>query len=111
MAEGLTLRAVALFVVVVAGQILGSVSLVKTAGFTHPGWSVACAAIYALSLYCLALLLNQGAPLSLLMPLMAAIVPIVTILIAVLVLREGASMARLGLLLLSCAIVGLASRV
>lgn len=111
MVAGISLRVVMLFAIVVVGQIGGSVLLARTAGFTHPGWSLACAAVYAVSLYCLALLLHEGAALSLLMPLMAAIVPMGAILLAVVVLGEGASWARLGLLTLSCAVVALASRV
>jgi quaternary ammonium compound-resistance protein SugE len=110
-AAGLTARAIALFVVVVVGQIGGSVLLARTAGFTSPGWSLLCAAVYVVSLYCLALLLHEGAALSLLMPLMAAVVPMGAILLAVVWLGEGASWARLGLLTLSCAVVALASRV
>jgi quaternary ammonium compound-resistance protein SugE len=111
MVAGLSLRAIALFVVVVLGQIGGSVLLVRTAGFTQPGWSLLCALVYAVSLYCLAVLLREGAALGLLMPLMAATVPIGAILIATFVLGEAASWPRLGLLLLACAVVALASRV
>ena len=71
MIAGLTLRAVALFLVVVAGQIGGSVLLGLTAGFTRPGWSALCALVYAVSLYSLATLIKEGAPLSLLMPILA----------------------------------------
>jgi quaternary ammonium compound-resistance protein SugE len=104
-------RAIVLFVVVVLGQIGGSVMLARTAGFTSPGWSLLCAATYVVSLYCLALLLHEGAALSLLMPLMAAVVPMGAILLAVFWLGESASWLRLGLLTLSCAVVAVACRV
>lgn len=111
MTAALSLRAIVLFIIVVAGQIGGSLLLGRTAGFTSPGWSVLCAAVYAVSLYSLALLLHEGAALSLLMPLMAAVVPMGAILLAVFLLGESASWLRLGLLTLSCAVVALASRV
>lgn len=107
---GLSVRAIVLFLVVVVGQIGGSVLLARTAGFTHLGWSALCAAVYCVSLYCLAVLLHEGAALSLLMPLMAAVVPIGAIILAVVWLGEGPSWTRLGLLTLSCGIVALASR-
>lgn len=111
MLAGLTVRAVVLFAIVVIGQIAGSVTLGMTAGFTRVGWSLLCAAAYVASLYALALLLKEGAPLSVMMPLLAAVVPIGAMVLAITVLGESASWARLGLLLASCGIVALASTV
>ncbi|AZI35618.1 hypothetical protein NT2_07_00970 [Caenibius tardaugens NBRC 16725] len=111
MVAGLSLRAIVLFIVVVLGQIGGSVLLGRTAGFTHLGWSLLCALIYVISFYCLAVLLKEGAALSLLMPLMAATVPIGAILISVFVFGEAASWMRLALLGLACVIVAVASAV
>ncbi|NML93150.1 hypothetical protein [Novosphingobium olei] len=102
----LTARVVTLFVVCALGQVGGSLMLGKTAGFTHPGWSAACALTYAVSLWALATLIREGGPLSLLMPILAATVPLVVILIAVFVQGEPASWPRLGLLTLACAVIG-----
>ncbi|WP_225205833.1 hypothetical protein [Novosphingobium huizhouense] len=104
--EALTARVVTLFVVCAAGQVAGSLMLGRTAAFTHPGWSAACALTYAVSLWALATLIRGGGPLSLLMPLLAATVPLVVILIAVFVAGEPASWPRLALLTLACAIIG-----
>ncbi|KHK93049.1 DMT family transporter [Novosphingobium malaysiense] len=109
MMAGPTLRSMALFLVVVCGQIGGSVLLGYTAGFTRPGWSVLCASVYAVSLFSLATLLKEGAPLSLMMPLLAAVVPLGSIAMALVVLGEPASWPRIALLSLSCVVVGLAS--
>lgn len=110
-AEGLTLRVLALFALVVAGQIGGSTMLGLTSGFTRIGWSIACALTYAVSLYSLALLIKGGAPLSLLMPLLAAVVPLGTIVLALTILGEPASAWRIALLGLSCVVIGVASLV
>ncbi|WP_066553332.1 hypothetical protein [Croceicoccus bisphenolivorans] len=107
----LTARAVALFAVVVGGQIGGSILLAYTAGFTRPGWSVLCALVYAMSLYSLAVLLKEGAPLSLMMPLLAAVVPLGSMLLALTLLGEPASLLRVGLLVLACVVIGIASSV
>ena len=111
MIEGITFRAVALFIVVALGQVGGSVLLAYTSGFTKPGWSLLCALMYVVSLYSLATLIKEGAPLSMMMPLLAALVPLCTIALAVAVLGESASWARIGLLSLSCGVIGLASLV
>lgn len=110
-AEGMTLRAAVLFAVVVAGQIGGSTLLGFTSAFTRPGWSIACALAYAVSLYSLAVLIKEGAPLSLLMPLLAAVVPLGTIVMALTILGEPASWTRVALLCLSCLVIGAASLV
>lgn len=109
MTTGLTPRAFALFVIVVVGQIGGSVLLGYTAGFTRFGWSVLCAAVYAVSLFSLATLLKEGAPLSLMMPLLAAVVPLGSMAMALVVLGEPASWGRIALLSLSCVTIGMAS--
>ncbi|MEZ5743599.1 MAG: hypothetical protein R3D89_07705 [Sphingomonadaceae bacterium] len=110
-AEGLTARVIVLFVIVALGQVGGSIMLGYTAAFTRPGWSIACALTYAVSLYCLAVLLRGGAPLSMLMPLLAAVVPIAAMLLAGPLLGEAISWPRMGLLTLACVIVAAASAV
>lgn len=111
MTEALTPRVIALFLVVVFGQIGGSMLLAATSGFTRVGWSALCIALYAASLWSLAALIKGGAPLSLMMPILAAVVPLCTMIIGVTVLGEAASWSRIGLLCLSCLVIGGASMV
>jgi quaternary ammonium compound-resistance protein SugE len=74
-------------------------------------WTIACLATYAVSLFLLAETIRQGMALSLIMPILAALVPLATIAIAVLVFREQASWLRLGMLSLACALIGIAATV
>ncbi|MBF9152518.1 hypothetical protein [Novosphingobium jiangmenense] len=105
-ATGLTARVVMLFALCAAGQVGGSLMLGRTEGFTNAAWTAACGLTYAVSLYALATLIREGGPLSMLMPILAATVPLIVILIAVFLQGEPASWPRLGLLTLACAIIG-----
>ncbi|MFM5886195.1 MAG: SMR family transporter [Novosphingobium sp.] len=103
------LRAVLMVALVIVTQVVGSTLLVKTDGFRLLGWSLACIAVYAVSFYVLAETIRQGMALSLVMPILAALVPLATIVVAVTVLGEQASWPRLGLLSLSCVLIGVAA--
>jgi len=106
-----TMRPVIMVKLVTLTQIAGVNMLIKTTGFRDPLWTLACLAVYAVSLFLLAETLRQGMALSLLMPILAALVPLASIIIAVVVFRENASGMRLGLLSLACALIGLAAAV
>ena len=107
----ISLKVVAMIALVVVTQVAGSTLLVKTDGFRLLGWSIACVLVYAVSFYLLAEVIRQGMALSLVMPILAALVPLLTILIAVTVLKEQASWLRLGLLSASCVLIGAAATV
>ena len=111
MATGISLRVVVMVTLVVITQIAGSTMLVKTNGFREVGWTVACLATYLVSFYILAETIRQGMALSLVMPILAAVVPLLTIAIAVVVLGEHASWMRLGLLSFACVLIGVAATV
>lgn len=96
---------------VVVTQVLGSTLLVKTSGFRDPMWTALCLATYAVSLFVLAETIRQGMALSLVMPILAALVPLATIGVAVALLGEQASWLRLGLLSGACVLIGIASTV
>lgn len=105
------LRAVLMVALVVVSQVAGASMLVKTTGFRDPLWTAACLATYAVSLFLLAETIRRGMALSLIMPILAALVPLATIAVAVLVFREQASWLRLGLLSGSCLLIGVAAMV
>lgn len=105
---GLTARTIILFLLGAAGQVGGSLLLGRTDAFRNPGWSVACLAIYMVSFWALATMIREGGPLSMIMPALAASVPIVTILVAVFFMGESASWARLGVLAAACLAIGYA---
>ncbi len=83
----------------------------RTDAFRNLGWSVVCLGVYMISFYALATLIREGGPLSLILPALAATVPIATIIIAVFVLGEAASWQRFGLLVFACLVIGYAGTV
>jgi quaternary ammonium compound-resistance protein SugE len=107
----ISMRAVIMVALVVVTQVAGSTMLVKTMGFRDPMWTAACLATYLVSLYILAETIRQGMALSLVMPILAALVPLATIVVAVTVLGEQASWLRLGLLSGACVMIGVAATV
>jgi multidrug transporter EmrE-like cation transporter len=111
MAAEISPKVVAMVAAVVITQVAGASLLVKTVGFRDPMWTVACLAIYAVSLFLLADTIRQGMALSLIMPILAALVPLATIAVAVVLFREQASWLRLGMLSASCVLIGVAAAV
>lgn len=109
-ASGLSARTVVLFAFVVVTQVAGSSLLVKTDGFRAAGWTALCLGIYLASFFAMATMLREGAPLGMVMPLLAAVVPLMVIGIGVAFYGEPASWTRLALLGLSCVLIGVASR-
>jgi len=111
LAAGLSARMVFLFSIASLGQIAGSFMLVRTQGFTQPLWSVACVAVLLASFWAIATMYSEGGAVSIIVPLMAAVVPLVILFIAVFVMGEQASWARIGLLTAACAVIGYAGTV
>jgi quaternary ammonium compound-resistance protein SugE len=111
MVSQISLRAVILVALVAITQVAGASMLVKTVGFRDPAWTISCLAIYAVSLFLLAETIRQGMALTLIMPILAALVPLATIAIAVILFKEQASWLRLGLLSGACVLIGVAATV
>ena len=107
----LSLRAVLMVLVVVVTQVAGASMLVKTNGFRVPLWTVACLATYAVSFFVLAETIRQGMALSFVMPVLAALVPIVTIIVAMVLFREEVSWLQFGILSVACVLIGVAAAV
>ncbi|HEX8055194.1 MAG TPA: SMR family transporter [Novosphingobium sp.] len=107
----MSLRPILMIGLVVLTQVAGASMLPRTAAFRDLPWTFACLATYAVSLYALARTLNEGMNLSLAMPVLAALVPLLSILVAVTLLGEQLSWPRMGLLGTACLMIGLAARV
>lgn len=105
----LSVSVVVRFIFICVAQIVAGSWLARTDGFRHLGWTVACLGLYALSFWGMASLIRSGTPLSLLIPLMSAIIPISLIFIGVFVMGEGASLLKIGMLSAACVLVGLAA--
>jgi multidrug transporter EmrE-like cation transporter len=102
---------IVIFLAALAAQLIGVGLLPRTAGFTVLVPTLLCATVLVLSFALIARLLAGGANLSILAPLMSAVVPLGATLIGVMLYGEKASIVRVGVLCLACALIGLASRI
>ncbi|GGZ17501.1 hypothetical protein GCM10011614_35010 [Novosphingobium colocasiae] len=106
-ASGLTARLFVLFAVGALGQVGGGATLGRTEGFTNPLWTAICLLLFAVSIGALAKMVQEGGPISIIMPALAATVPLALVFIGVFFLGESASWPRIGLLALACIIIGI----
>jgi len=105
----LSISIVLIFVASVVFQLFGLVMLPLTKGFTEPMPTIGAAVGFLLGIGLLARLTNSGVNLSVLIPLLAAIVPLATIAFGILVYGEAASVLKIILLVSACILIGFAS--
>lgn len=98
----MSLRPILMIGLVALTQVAGASTPPKTAAFRDLPWTLACLATYAISLYALARTLNEEINLSPAMPMLAAIVPLLSILVAVAILGEPLLWLRVSLLGATC---------
>jgi multidrug transporter EmrE-like cation transporter len=106
----ISLALIGKFLALVAIQVTGVVLLPRTEGFTRSGTTVLVLAIFGVSYWLMARLIHSGANLGILIPFMGAAIPLATVVFGILVYGEGASFARVALLVFACISVGVASR-
>ncbi len=99
----------AIFTIVLFTQILAISTLPRTEGFMSFSWTSLCLGLYFLSFWGLAHMIHKGLPLSLLVPMLAALVPLATIAIGVIFYKESASLLKILMLSLACGLIGAAS--
>lgn len=107
---GLNLRTIVSMLVIIAMQALGGGLLAKSDGFRLQSWTWLMLGTAVLQFYLWADLMKRGAPLSILVPIMAAAGPLLSIGIGVFFLNESASLPRIASLVGACALITLASR-
>jgi multidrug transporter EmrE-like cation transporter len=100
---------VGLFLFITLTQILAISLIPRTAAFTDPYWTIACLSVYLVSLWTLSYMIHTGMQLSLLIPILSAIVPLATIAIGVIFYKEAASLYKVVLLCAACGMIGVAS--
>jgi len=100
---------VLVFLYATVTQVVGVSFLVKTRAFTHVGWTIATIAVLISSFFALSWLLANGAKLNILLPILAATVPLASIMVGVFFYGEPASWLKLSLLIGACALIGLAA--
>jgi multidrug transporter EmrE-like cation transporter len=84
--------------------------LPRTQGFTNPLPTVGCAALFVCGIWMVARLYHGCAKLGIVMPLLAAVIPIGIIAIGVLMYGERASFFKILVLLAACGLVGAAAK-
>lgn len=108
---GISMQTISWFILIVATQILGGVFLPRTEAFQNLPWTALCLGTYVLSFWAMALVISRGIPLSMLLPAMAAIVPLALIGVGVWLYGEPASWTKLALLVVACGLIGVAGGV
>ncbi len=96
-----TLKIIQFLVAVFAN--IGALSLLPmTAGFSKPGPTIGCIALFVLNLFMLARLVHTGTGLSILIPLMTGLIPLSMIAVGIFFYGETSSLLRVSLLVAAC---------
>ena len=98
-----------LFVIAIVLQIAAASLLPATKGFTALIPTAACLVMFGVSFWMMARLMHGGVNLSIIAPIMAAIVPLGAIATGIFIYGEPAPAMRVGLLVSACALIGFAS--
>ena len=93
----------------VIAQVMSMAMMPRTLGFTNLSYTFACLVSMDISVWLAAKLLQRGASLGVMIPAMAAFVPLVTILIGICMYGESPSAAKVSLLVVACGLVAFAS--
>ena len=92
-------------------QVIGLSLMPLTKGLTELVPSIGCGIAFLAGLGLMARLLNSGINLGILLPFMAAIVPLCAIAVGIIFYGESASLTKLSLLVSACLVVGFASSI
>lgn len=100
---------IALFAGSVIAQLMAISLLPRTEGFTKVLPTAACCALFLVGLGAMANLTRKGVELGVLIPMISAIIPLVTIFIGILFYGESASVLKVSLLMGACVLIAGAS--
>ncbi len=98
------------YIVSIVLQIAALSLLPLTHGFSRPLPTVGLIILFVVGIGLMARITAAGVPLSILIPVSSAIVPLVLVAIGVMFYGEGTSLLRVALLLVACVLIGVASR-
>jgi multidrug transporter EmrE-like cation transporter len=98
------------YIVSIVLQIAALSLLPLTQGFSRPLPTVGLIILFVVGIGLMARITAAGVPLSILIPVSSAIVPLVLVAIGVIFYGEGTSLLRVALLLVACVLIGVASR-
>lgn len=108
---GVTPMAIFLAVVSAGAQVAGLTQLPASKGLTQFWPTVGLVAGFVVGIGLLAKISDMGVNMSLLIPFVAAMVPLGAVAVGVLMYHEPASMAKIGILVTACVLVGVANLV
>jgi multidrug transporter EmrE-like cation transporter len=106
----LSLTTTAIFAASIVFQVLALGRLPLTRGFTDVVQTAVCVLVFSIGIGLLARIIASGVPLSILIPLSAAAVPLALIIVGIVIYGEPASFAKFALLVLACGTIGVASK-
>ncbi len=92
-------------------QIAGLSLMPATRGFTAPVVSVAAVAFFATGIWIMARLTHAGVNLGVLIPIMAVLIPMGTVLVGVFYYGETSSLLKVGMLFVAFILIGAANLV
>ena len=107
----LTPTIIAMLAASVVFQVIGLSLMPLTKGLTEWVPSIGCGIAFLAGLGLMARLLNSGINLGILLPFMAAIVPLCAIAVGIMFYGESASLIKLSLLVSACLVIGFASSI
>ena len=107
----LTPTIIAMLAASVVFQVIGLSLMPLTKGLTELVPSIGCGIAFLAGLGLMARLLNSGINLGILLPFMAAIVPLCAIAVGIMFYGESASLIKLSLLVSACLVIGFASSI
>ena len=107
----LTPAIIAMLAASVVFQVIGLSLMPLTKGLTELVPSIGCGIAFLAGLGLMARLLNSGINLGILLPFMAAIVPLCAIAVGIMFYGESASLTKRSLLVSACLVVGFASSI
>jgi multidrug transporter EmrE-like cation transporter len=105
----MTINNIAIFLVALVSQLIAVALLPRTVGFTKIGPTILCCVLFIIGVGALSRLIFKGVELGLLIPIMAAVMPLVTIVVGIVLYGESASPVKLSLLGVSCVLIGIAA--
>ena len=106
---GVTPGVMVMILVSIIAQVIGLFLMPMSKGLTNPIPTIGFALSFMVGIGMLARAANSGVNLGLLVPIVAASVPLGAIAIGVLVYGETASIAKIGTLVVACLLIGVAN--
>ena len=109
--SNLSSSVVFMFAVSVVFQVFGIAMLPLTKGLTQPMPTLGLAVGFLVGIGLMARLIHSGVSLTMLIPILAATVPLASVALGVLVFGESASLPKIAMLVTACGLIGFASAV